>query len=72
MKKLGTIIKYRNWDEVPKNNLDFWLKKTPNERLAAAKILNNLADKIYQSNNKNLTTEYGRRISKFRSFAERE
>ena len=32
-----SIKKYRSWEEVPSNNLDFWLKKTPAERLQAEK-----------------------------------
>jgi hypothetical protein len=43
------ISKYKNWDEVPKNNLAFWLEKTPNERLLAIKELNRLAKDLFSS-----------------------
>ncbi|MCY7353054.1 MAG: hypothetical protein LH606_20755 [Cytophagaceae bacterium] len=33
------IRKYKSWNEVPKNDLDFWLTKTPAERLAALEAL---------------------------------
>lgn len=65
------ISKYKSWDEVPKNNLAFWLEKTPNERLTAAKELNKLARDLFLSNPNNKLQNNGRRISKFRSIAER-
>jgi hypothetical protein len=66
------ISKYKNWEEVPKNNLAFWLEKTPNERLLAAKELNRLAKDLFLSNPKNKIEYNGRRISKFRSIAQRK
>lgn len=65
------IHKYKSWDEVPDNHLEFWLKKTPSERLEAAKELNNLARLIYNSNKNNIPLFNGRRIRKFHSIAER-
>ncbi|MCP9768781.1 hypothetical protein EGI22_12715 [Lacihabitans sp. LS3-19] len=65
-------LKYKNWDEVPKNNLEFWLRKTPNERLLAAKELNRLAKDLFSSNPNKKIENNGRRISKFRSIAECE
>jgi hypothetical protein len=39
MSKNPSIQKCKSWEEVPENDLEFWLKKTPAERLAAAKEL---------------------------------
>jgi hypothetical protein len=71
MEKLK-IHKYKSWEDVPETNLEFWLTKTPNERLEAAKALNKLAREIYLSNPLNPPLENGRRISKFRSITERK
>lgn len=38
MKNL-TVRKFKSWDEIPKNDLHFWLTKTPAERLAALETL---------------------------------
>jgi hypothetical protein len=35
---------------VPETNLEFWLTKTPNEKLEAAKALNELVRKIHLPN----------------------
>jgi hypothetical protein len=67
----ASIHKYKNWDEMPETQLEFWLKKTPSERLEAAKNLNKRARLLYNSNPKNKPLFNGRRISKFRSIAER-
>jgi hypothetical protein len=72
MSKNPSIHKYKSWEEVPQNNLEYWLKKTPAERLAAAKELNARARKIYESNPLNKPLYDGRRISKFHSIAERK
>jgi hypothetical protein len=72
MAKNPSIHKYKSWEDVPKNDLEYWLQKTPAERLAAAKELNALARKIYNSNPLNKPLYDGRRISKFHSIAERE
>jgi hypothetical protein len=66
-----TIHKYKTWKEVPANDLEFWLQKTPAERLQAAKSLIIRAKKLYQSNPLNKPLYNGRRISKFHSIAER-
>jgi hypothetical protein len=72
MAKNPSIHKYKSWEDVPKNDLEYWLQKTSAERLAAAKELNALARKIYNSNPLNKPLYDGRRISKFHSIAERE
>ncbi len=33
------IRKFKSWDEVPKNDLEYWLTKTPAERLEALEAL---------------------------------
>lgn len=66
-----SIHKYKSWEEVPKTDLEYWLQKTPAERLEAAKELNARARKIYESNPLNKPLYHGRRISKFHSIAER-
>ncbi len=71
MTKNLTIHKYKSWEEVPTNDLSFWLLKTPAERLQAAKILNSRAKKLYEANPLNKPLNNGRRISKFHSIAER-
>ena len=71
MSNNNTIHKYKSWDEVPTTDLEYWLQKTPAERLAAAKSLNERARKIYQANPLNKPLYHGRRISKFHSIAER-
>jgi hypothetical protein len=72
MCKKQAIHKYKSWEEVPETDLEYWLKKTPAERLAAAKELIARAKKIYESNPLNKPLYDGRRISKFHSIAERE
>ncbi|MDZ7900365.1 MAG: hypothetical protein U5N85_20360 [Arcicella sp.] len=72
MSKNPSIHKYKSWEEVPTTNLAYWLRKTPAERLAAAKELNARARKIYESNPLNKPLYDGRRISKFHSIAEQE
>jgi hypothetical protein len=71
MQSTLSIKKYHSWEEVPSNNLDFWLTKTPAERLQAAKVLIARAEKIYYSNPKNKPLYHEGRISKFHSIAER-
>ncbi len=66
------IRKYKSWDEVPKNNLDYWLTKTPQERLEAARQLIEFARKLYSANPQNPRSQAdGRRVLKFRSATER-
>ncbi len=72
MSQKQSIHKYKSCKEVPETDLEYWLKKTPAERLAAAKELNLRARKIYESNPLNKPLYDGRRISKFHSIAERE
>lgn len=64
---MPSIHKYKSWEDVPKNDLDFWLQKTPAERLQAAKELMSRARKLYYANPLNKSLSNGRRISKFRS-----
>jgi hypothetical protein len=71
MSKNPAIHKYKSWEEVPPNDLEFWLQKTPIERLQAAKTLISRAKKIYESNPLNKPLYNGRRISKFHSITER-
>ena len=71
MSKNQNIHKYKSWDEVPQNDLAFWLKKSPAERLDAAKSLINRAKNLYNANPLNKPLYNGRRISKFHSIAER-
>jgi hypothetical protein len=72
MCKKQAIHKYKSWEEVPETYLEYWLQKTPAERLAAAKRLIALARKIYESNSLNNPLYVGRRIFKFHSIAERD
>jgi hypothetical protein len=72
MAKNQSIHKYKLWEEVPETDLEYWLQKTPAERLAGAKSLMARARKIYESNPLNKPLYDGRRISKFHSIAERE
>ncbi len=65
------IHKYKNWDEVPKTDLEFWSKKTPSQRLEAAKKLIERAENLYHSNPKNKKLYGERRLPKFHSIAER-
>jgi hypothetical protein len=65
------IHKYKSWDEVPETNLEFWLKKTPSERLDAAKKLIERAENLYHSNPKNKKLYSERRLSKFHTITER-
>ena len=65
------IRKYKSWEEVPKNDLAYWLTKTPAERLEAAKRLTIWAKKLYLANPKNPRPKNGRHVSKFHSLAER-
>jgi hypothetical protein len=65
------IRKYKNWEEIPKNDLEEFNKKNYAERLDELLILNNLARNFYNSNPLNKPLNNGRRISKFRSIAER-
>ncbi len=66
-----TIRKFKSWDEVPKNDLEFWLTKTPAERLEAARRLTIWAKELYLANPKNPRPRDGRHVSKFHSPAER-
>jgi hypothetical protein len=66
-----TIHKYKSWQEVPANDLEFWLQKTPAERLQAAKSLIIRAERLYHANPLNKPLYNERRISKFHSVAER-
>ena len=72
MAKNPSIHKYKSWEEVPKTDLEYWLQKTPAERLTAAKSLIARAKKLYQANLLNKPLYDGRRISKFHSIAERD
>jgi hypothetical protein len=65
------IHKYKSWAEVPDTNLEFWLKKTPAERLEAAKKLIERAENLYHSNPKNKKLYNERRLTEFHSIAER-
>lgn len=59
------VKKYKSWQDVPTNDLEFWLQKTPEQRLQAAKILIERAEKFYYSNPKNKPLYHEGRISKF-------
>jgi hypothetical protein len=65
------IRKFKSWDEVPRNDLDFWLTKTPAERLEAHGQMVAFARKIYLANPKNPRYPDGRSVLKFHSSAER-
>ncbi len=56
--KNPSIHKYKSWDEVPETDLEYWLQKTPAERLAAAKKLNARARKIYKKDSTRFTLFY--------------
>jgi hypothetical protein len=49
----------------PTNDLEFWLQKTPEQRLQAAKKLIERAEEFYYSNPQNKPFYHEGRISKF-------
>lgn len=53
------IRKYRSWAEVPKNELEYWLTKTPQERLSAATQLIKFAYQLYNANPQNQLIDAG-------------
>ncbi len=59
------IHKYKNWGEVPKTDLEFWLKKTSSERLEAAKKLIERVEILYLSNSKNKKIYGERRVAEY-------
>lgn len=64
------IKKYKSWHDAPPNDLEFWLEKTPEQRLQAAKKLIERAEKFYYSNPKNKPLYHEGRISKFHRLAQ--